>query len=164
MPIFKQPPTELIEAMLGQKSELISDVGLNFHKGGPVSLDGLIRYQDLPNRNDYTEPLRKGRLIRTGNSAVKTVEMKVNIRSFSNSLREIEEKFLGLDELMQYHVRLQRKQVDDEIMSVVTLQPKKRKAELLAMIGSSPKIHRLIWSGHPRKQKRGWRLYRRNQK
>ena len=168
----------IFKAVLGQKSELISDVGLNFHKGG-YSLD--FETQGVPailangevmlsraSYERYPIPMREGRLHRstqTSNiSSAAKVDMTFSFDELSKTMKRLDKMTKQYRRNMQYHIRLRTAQIDDDMISVMTLLPKRTKDEMLVSIGSSRKIHRLISSTDPRKTKRGWRLYQRNQK
>ena len=162
MSIYPKIPDALMEAVLKQKPEMVSDFGLNFHKGGPVGEMFQSRYADK-----HLIPAGKGRLYRPLQSSqlvTVTQDMTFDLKRLSATMRQATKQFKMYDRNMGYHMRLHSAMVDNDFIAVINPYAKKTRSELLASIGSSKKIHALIWSSDKRKTKRGWRLYLRNQK
>lgn len=167
MSIYPKIPDALIEAVLNQKPEMVSDFGINLHKGGPVSLDGLIKYKNSASRDHYMKPMLEGRLYRPLQSSqlvTVTQDLSFTVERLAKTMRKATKQMMGYDRNMGYHMRLHSAMVDNDFMAAINPYAKKTRSELLASIGSSKKIHALIWSSDKRKTKRGWRLYLRNQK
>ena len=155
MSIHKPPSVKSIKELLGQNMEMVS--GLNLQRFDPVT-EGMRLYPVLPSREHLPVPSRMIRF--DGQSFTKPlVEMTFSFKKLNKALRRTKPQM----EKLQYAMRVRQAFVDDAMWAGIIGQ-KGNRAEVLATVGSSIKIDRLIQSPDRRQRKRGWRLYKRNQK